>query len=111
MEETMKILVLLGALAAIIPLSITLLPTSAEVPPVPYLTAGVSCEGPLTFRGQIEVTTDPNDPMSQTAIVIDEEGNEYETAGFGITGETLILLEDGTPLTAGIELGEPQEDL
>lgn len=107
-----KTFMLLRALAAIIPGSLALFAaTSAEEKPVPALSAAAFCEGAAPFEGTIEIVNDdPSDPMSHTASIIDRDGNAHDVAGFGISGETLIILPNGEAFTSGIELGEPRPE-
>ena len=108
----MRTSLLIGALAAIIPVGFSLFSTSAEEPAVTALSARAVCDGAVSFEGRIEVVKDePANPDTHTATIVDDSGNSYATSGFGITGETLIILPDGEPVTKGLELGAPQVDV
>ncbi len=106
----MKTRLLISMLAVVLVTVATLYATSAqENTKLHPMTVAASCEGAIAGVGWLELTTDTADSSSTTAVFIDEAGNRHDTLGFGISGETMILIAGKEPITAGIELGAPLE--
>ena len=103
-------LLFVGMLAAGLVATATLYATSAqENTTASAMAVAATCEGAFSGNGWLELTPDATDPGSATAIFIDAVGRHHETLGYGVSGETMILIDGRDPITAGIELGAALE--
>jgi hypothetical protein len=84
-------------------------PDSASALNESPLTAGVVCKNhdSVVLEGTAEIYSGAAaDQDSDSAVVIDLAGGAYPSVGFGLTGETLVLVPGHEPATVRLELGQ-----